>query len=70
MREEAVAKGRINKTNVDKLLCPCSKAMDNLWDEYCAVSGLSFCHLDARHLLCSGRVTVACKKQRLGCTVP
>lgn len=28
-----MAKGRINKTNVDKLLCPCGKAMDILWDD-------------------------------------
>lgn len=28
-----MAKGRINKTNVDRLLCPSDKSMDILWDD-------------------------------------
>jgi integrase len=28
-----LAKGRINKTNVDRLLCPSDKSMDILWDD-------------------------------------
>ncbi len=53
-----MAKGRINKTNVDKLLCPTGKAMDILWDD--ALRGFGVV------VLPSGRKTFVAQWKRHG----
>ena len=51
-----MAKGRINKTNVDRLACPADKSMEVLWDD--ALRGFGVIALP------SGRKTfvVQCKR--------
>ena len=65
-----MAKGRINKTNVDRLACPAGKSMEVLWDD--ALRGFGVVVLPsglARPSSCNASEMAVRKRSRLGSSV-